>query len=194
MAFDTVIFLTSQWDDPAVLASLFCIHNPHLSVCCVVNLSDLIDIPPEILRRARLVAVTTDVIVPRHILGQLGYGAYNFHPGPPHFPGWAPEFFAIYHQATEFGATAHIMTERVDEGPIVGVELFPVPKYIDVSNLSRLTATCLASLIFRLAKLLATQSEPLPELPIRWSGTKQTRRSYAAICETLGGSSLALSG
>jgi hypothetical protein len=59
--FDTVIFLTTTWDDPAGLASLFRTHNPHLGIRSVVNLSDLIDIPPEILRRARLVAVTTDV-------------------------------------------------------------------------------------------------------------------------------------
>ena len=27
------------------------------------------------------------------------------------------------------------------------------------------------------------QSEPLAELPIKWSGTKSTRRSYAAMCD-----------
>ncbi|HXW73164.1 MAG TPA: formyltransferase family protein [Methylocella sp.] len=136
------------------------------------------------LRRARLIAVTTDVIVPPQVLDQLGYGAYNFHPGPPQFPGWAPAIFAIYHHATQFGATAHIMTERVDEGPIIGVELFPVPKGINAYDLDRLACTHLANLIWRLAKQLATQAEPLPELPIRWSGSKSTRRSYAAICKS----------
>jgi methionyl-tRNA formyltransferase len=82
------------------------------------------------------------------------------------------------------------MIERVDEGSIVGVELSPIPKNIDVSTLSRLTADYLGALIFRLAKSLATQSEPLPKFPIRWSGTKHTRRHYAAICETLAGSEL----
>jgi hypothetical protein len=81
---------------------------------------------------ARLIAFTTDVIVPPDILDHLGYGAYNFHPGPPHFPGWAPALFAIHRRATEFG--------------------------------------------------LATHTEPLPELSIRWSGKKTSRRSYAALC------------
>jgi methionyl-tRNA formyltransferase len=87
VTFDTVVFLTTIWDDPAVLATLFRTDSPHLGIRSVVNLSDLIDIPPELLRRARLFAVTTDMTVPQHILEQLGYGAYNFHPGPPHFPG-----------------------------------------------------------------------------------------------------------
>jgi hypothetical protein len=38
-------------------------------------------------------------------------------------------------------------------------------------------------LFWTLAKPLATCSEPLPELPLRWSGTKSTRRDYAALCD-----------
>jgi acyl-CoA reductase-like NAD-dependent aldehyde dehydrogenase len=34
----------------------------------------------------------------------------------------------------------------------------------------------LARLFWHLAPALATQSEPLAELPVRWSGTKSTRR------------------
>ncbi len=41
----------------------------------------------------------------------------------------------------------------------------------------------LAYLFWSLAKPLATCSEPLPQLPLRWSGTKTTRRDYAALCD-----------
>ena len=61
------------------------------------------------LARARLIAFATPVIVPGRILASLGYGAYNFHPGPPQYPGWAPAHFALYEQANEFGATVHAM-------------------------------------------------------------------------------------
>jgi methionyl-tRNA formyltransferase len=74
-------------------------------------LSDVRALEPELLRRARLIAFTTDVIVPPDILDHLGFGAYNFHPGPPHFPGWAPALFAVHHHATEFGVTAHMMAK-----------------------------------------------------------------------------------
>jgi hypothetical protein len=41
----------------------------------------------------------------------------------------------------------------------------------------------LARLFWRLAPALATQRDSLAELPIKWSGTKSTRRSYAAMCD-----------
>jgi hypothetical protein len=74
------------------------------------------------------------------------------------------------------------MAERVDEGPIVGVELFRIPSDIDLHSLEELACVRLAHLFWQLAKLLATQIEPLPELPIQWSGKKNSRRSYAALC------------
>jgi len=112
----------------------------------------------------------------------LGFGAYNFHPGPPHYPGWVPSHFAIYDKASYFGATAHVMIERVDAGPIVGVKIFDIPPNTNVLRLQELVFAELARLFWRLAPVLATQSEPLAELPVRWSGTKSTRRSYAAMC------------
>jgi methionyl-tRNA formyltransferase len=179
---DSIILLTGQVIQP-VLASVLLGHNPLLTIRPVVTLTDIAALEPELLRHARLVAFATEVIVPQKILDQLGYGAYNFHPGSPHFPGWAPAHFAVYHQATEFGATGHLMTERVDAGPIVGVELFRIPVGITGCGLEGLAYGHLARLFWRLAKFLATQIEPLPELPIRWSGQKTSRRVYAAICD-----------
>jgi len=180
-AFDTIILLTGP-GNPAVLASLLRTHNARLTICSAAALSDILALQEELLRRARLVALTTDVIVPPDVLDQLGFGAYNFHPGPPQFPGWAPAAFAIHHHATEFGVTAHKMTERVDTGPIVGIERFFIPLDISLAGLEELACVRLIHLFWRLAKVLATQIEPLPELSIRWSGKKNSRRSYAALC------------
>jgi methionyl-tRNA formyltransferase len=179
---DTVILLTRSVEQP-ILASVLLGHNPLLSIRPAATSNDIAALAPEILRRARLVAFTTDVLVPPKVLDQLGYGAYNFHPGSPHFAGWAPAHFAIYHRATEFGATAHVMIERVDAGPIVGVELFRIPTGISVCGLEGLAYAHLARLFWHLAKALATQIEPLPELPVRWSGQKNSRGLYAAMCD-----------
>jgi methionyl-tRNA formyltransferase len=179
---DTIILLTGQVEQP-ILASVLLGHNPQLTIRPLATLSDVEALEPELLRGARLVAFTTDVVVPRQVLDRLGYGAYNFHPGSPYFPGWAPAHFAIYRQATEFGATAHVMIERVDAGPIVGVELFRIPADITVCGLEGLAYAHLARLFWGLARVLATQIEPLAELPIRWSGQKTSRRLYAAMCD-----------
>ncbi len=178
---DTIILLTSEVEY-ALLASVLQSHNPQLILRPVVTFADVTALEPQSLRQARLIAFATDVVVTPNVLDQLGYGAYNFHPGPPHFPGWRPAHFAIHHHATEFGATAHVMLERVDAGPIVGVELFRIPTGSTVSSLEELVYAQMARLFCRLGQPLATQSEPLAELPIRWSGKKTTRRSFAAMC------------
>ena len=182
MVIDTIILLTSPAEQHILAATLLG-QNPRLYVQPVETLTEVSALEPELLRHARLVAFATGVVVPPRVLNQLGYGAYNFHPGSPDFPGLAPAQFAIYHKATEFGATAHLMIDRVDAGPIVGVELFHVPIDPTVHVLELLAYAQLARLFCRLANFLATQIEPLPELPIRWSGQKSSRRLYAAMCQ-----------
>jgi methionyl-tRNA formyltransferase len=179
---DTIVFLTGPVEH-SVLAPILVGHNPDLTVKFASTLADIAALEPRLLKQARLVAYATGVVVPPRVLGELGHGAYNFHPGPPRYPGLAPAQFAVYDGASEFGATAHIMIERVDAGPIVGAELFQVPSNIDVLGLEALAYLHLVRLFRRLAKALATQPEPLQELPIRWSGRKSSRRSYAAMCD-----------
>ena len=165
-----------------VLSKVLLGHNPGLAILPVETSAALAALAPELLSQARLVAFTSPIIVPATVLDLLGFGAYNFHPASPDFPGWAPAHFAVYHQATQFGATAHAMAERVDAGPIVDVELFSIPRDISVGELQQLAYASLARLFWRQAKILATQSEPLAELSIRWSGKKTSRSCYAAMC------------
>ncbi len=180
--FDTVILLVGAAVQP-VFMSVLSAHNPRLTIIAVETLAELNALAPDTLARARLIAYVTSVIVPAKVLDQLGFGAYNFHPGPPGYPGWAPAHFALYERATEFGATAHVMAARVDEGPIVGVEIFPIPPGTSVAGLEGMAYARLAYLFWCLAKSLATCSERLPHLPLRWSGNKTTRRDYAELCD-----------
>jgi methionyl-tRNA formyltransferase len=123
--FDTIILLTGPVEETA-LTSVLRHHNPQLDIRAVESLAEMESFGPALLSRARLIGFVTPVIVPLRILERLGFGAYNFHPGPPQYPGWVPSHFAIYDRVKYFGATAHLMIERVDAGPIVGVEMFGV--------------------------------------------------------------------
>ena len=179
--FDTIILLTGPVEE-AALTQVLRRYNPLLDVRPAKSLDELEAFDQSVLARARLVAFVTSVMVPARILGALGFGAYNFHPGPPHYPGWVPSHFAIYDKSSYFGATAHVMIERIDAGPIVGVKIFDIPQNTNVLRLQELVFAELARLFWHLAPALATQSDPLAELSVRWSGTKSTRRSYAAMC------------
>ncbi|MGH6683386.1 MAG: formyltransferase family protein [Pseudolabrys sp.] len=180
--FDTIILLTGPVEE-AVLTGVLRGPNPRLTVRPAKSLADLQALEPELLRRARLIGFVTDVVVPARTLNELGFGAYNFHPGPPHYPGWVPAHCAVYDRASHFGATAHRMIERVDAGPIVGFKLFGIPPNTGVIQLQELAFVELAKLFWSLAPMLANQREPLTELPIEWSGTKSTRRMYATMCD-----------
>lgn len=182
LMFDTVILLTGPTERSALPAALRG-HNPALTVLAIEHASELAVLSPDVLRRSRLIAFVTTVIVPKGILDQLGYGAYNFHPGPPAYPGWAPAHFALYDQASEFGATVHVMVEQVDAGPIIEVAPFPVPPHITVLGLEGLAYANLAFLFWRMAKWMASDPARPPALPIRWSSKKYSRKSYRAMCD-----------
>ena len=177
---DTIILLTGTVEQP-VLGAILRSHNPALRILAVATAAEVMGLEPQLLRRARLIAFCTDVVVPLRVLDQLAFGAYNFHPGSPAFPGWGCAFFAVHQRARQFGATAHLMAEKVDAGPIVGVELFDVPPGAGVPALEELAYAFLAQMFRRLAAQLV-RSTPLAPLPIGWSGEKCTRRRYAALC------------
>ncbi len=180
--FDTIILVTGPTEQP-VLASALKAHRPDLIVEAVETLPQLLAIRASVLQRARLIAFATTVIVPASVLEGLGFGAYNFHPGPPSYPGWAPAHFALYDGAREFGATAHAMVEQVDAGPIVAVELFPIPDSASATELEGLAYARLAKMFWDLAKPIATQVRALPALELDWSGPKNTRRRYQSLCD-----------
>jgi methionyl-tRNA formyltransferase len=180
--FDTIILLAGEAEHvalPPVLQG----HNPRLTVISVRTSADVAALSPDLLGRARLIAFVTPEIVSSSTLDRLGYGALNFHPGPPSYPGWAPAHFALYERATEFGATVHVMVERVDAGPIVDAALFPIPADISVPGLEGLAYAHLAQLFWRMAKSLATDPKPPPALPVQWGSRKYSRRAYRAICD-----------
>lgn len=180
--FDTIILLTEQ-SEHGPLAALFREHNPQLTILWPQNKAELMALPAETLARARLIGFLTPIVVPARILTALGYGAYNFHPGPPSYPGWLPSHFAVYDRAAFFGATVHVMVAEIDAGPIVAVEMFGVPPDARVEALEKLTFIQCAKLIWRLAPALARDSNALPELPVRWTGRRSTKAMVRAACD-----------
>jgi len=77
-------------------------HNPNMNFVTVTNKGSLSELPAATLSQARLIGFTTDVIVPATILAKIGFGCYNFHPGPPEYPGFEPIRFALYDDARSF--------------------------------------------------------------------------------------------
>jgi hypothetical protein len=122
--FDTILLLTDYLVEQPFLSAWLLENNPCLTIISVLTSVQICDLDPDIFRRALLIAFTASSIVPRAILTQLGYGAYNFHLGPPKYPGWRPGRFALLDGSTEFGVTVHSMVKEIDAGPIIQVSRF----------------------------------------------------------------------
>jgi methionyl-tRNA formyltransferase len=180
--FDTVIVLSND-AELSVLPHVLIGHNPYLKVIRARTSFDLVALNSELLARSRLIAFATGEIVPASILNRLGYGAVNFHPGPPSYPGWASAHFALYNRESQFGVTAHMMIEQVDAGPIIDVTLFPVPADISVFGLEGLAYAHLSYLFWRMAGSLATDMSLPPARPVEWGPRKYSRRNYRDMCD-----------
>jgi methionyl-tRNA formyltransferase len=180
--FDTIILLTGQIERAALPAALAG-HNPDLTVLTIERAEELAALSRDVLRRSRLIAFVTPVIVRKSILDQLGYGAVNFHPGSPSYPGWAPAHFALYDQAAEFGATVHMMVEKVDAGPIIDLSAFLIPPNTSVFALEGMAYAHLAFLFWRMARELACELSLPPALPVEWGRRKYSRNNYLSMCD-----------
>lgn len=65
-------------------------------------------------------------ILPKTLIDNAEQMAINFHPGPPEYPGSGCINFALYDEVNEFGVTAHIMNQKIDNGQILEVRKFKV--------------------------------------------------------------------
>jgi len=177
------ILLLAEPVEAEDLAQILRGQNGAIPITPVATLAQLKDACAAGAADKRLVAFCTPVIVPADILKALRCDAYNFHPGPPTYPGLFPSCFAIYHGATRFGATAHVMAEDVDTGPIVGVEWVDIPNDIDRLNLEAMSYRLTKALFGKLAPQLVNSDGPLAPIPEQWSGPVTRRRDFDALCE-----------
>lgn len=178
----TRIVLLTQPAEGAVLGKILNAHNADLEILVVSDKTALADLAREDLAATRLLSFCSPVIVPGELLKALPGPSYNFHPGPPNRPGRYPSVFAIYERAAHFGVTVHEMTDKVDAGPIVAAEWFPVPADATIADLETLSLEYLVAAFKRLAPFLALNAKPLPRIFIPWSGTKRTKADCEAIC------------
>ena len=170
-----IILLTGP-DEAPFLRELFLKLDPQLEVTAAHDLGALTAAVDRCDGNARLIAFLTAVIVPTGLLDRLKVTPYNIHPGPPEYPGAHPECFAIWEEAEGFGVTAHEMTARVDEGPIVAVYRFDMPANPDRIALSELTFLRALDVIAALARHCAMTDAPMARLDETWALRKRTRR------------------
>ena len=178
--FESVILLTESGEQ-AILAGRLLAFRPGVKIIPAHSKADLLALSADTLSRSRLIAFVTSTIVPASVLAALGYGAYNFHPGPPDYPGLSPAQFALYEGAHSFGATVHRMVAKVDAGPIIAVSEFAMPESPTLTALETLAFQHLARLFWDLSPDLMADA-PLTETGLVWGTHRSTKRSTEDMC------------
>lgn len=175
---DRLGLLCADIKDANFLTAIVAGMRPGLPVDVAFSREALEDWAGRITPSSRLIAFCASVVVPPAILEALGGPAYNFHPGPPAYPGKYPAVFALYDGASVFGATLHEMRARVDSGPIVGVTEFAVPPNVDGRWLEARAHQAALHLFLCGVRDLIFHPEPLAPLPVSWGNRRCGRRAF----------------
>jgi methionyl-tRNA formyltransferase len=129
-----------------------------------------------------LLSYATSVIVPGWILDKPNLIAVNIHAASPQYPGRDPHHFAVYDEATQYGATLHFMTESVDAGPIIDVELFDVPDGVRPIDLLDKGCEAACRLLGKYLAIFLSGKTPASNPDLAWAGKKRSRKDFLELC------------
>ncbi len=116
-------------------------------------------------------------VVPLSVIQSAAQGAINFHPASPDYPGIGCNNYALYDNATAYGATCHHMASKVDTGKIIAVKRFAVFPTDDVSSLLRRTYEFQLVLFYEIVGKIIND-EPLPAADEHWTRHPRSRKEF----------------
>ena len=178
----TIILLTSRYYTKRLI-DLSVQKVPHVAVIYVQHPNELLHFDVDFLKSSRLISFGSRFYVKPELLSLIGYGSYNFHPGPSNYPGWAPFNFAIYNDASKYGVTVHQMTPTLDSGSIIGSQIFDIPPDCGVQQIMYITTEYMYALYDELVLDFATRETALPDINENWSGHMWTKLDFKKMCQ-----------
>jgi methionyl-tRNA formyltransferase len=129
-----------------------------------------------------LISYLAQWIIPATLLQNAKWGAINFHPGPPEYPGIGCTNFAIYNREKEFGITCHHMLAKVDSGAIIAVKKFPISEDDTVYTVTQKCYVAISDLFYELMNGIMVYRS-LPQSAETWKRKPYTRKQLNELCE-----------
>ncbi len=175
----SVLFLGKEKDAHVARAAQFCRRNFNSVSVHLGNWGDPLPAGIGFSAWDCIISYLSRWIVPADLLKQAKF-AINFHPGPPEYPGYGCNNFAIYEAAKDYGVCCHHMAPRVDTGAIIAVRHFPVLPSDDAGTLlARAYDYQLVMFYEVVARII--RGEELPASRERWTREPFTRRQFDAL-------------
>jgi methionyl-tRNA formyltransferase len=173
----SVLFL-GKADDPDCKRALeYCEHTFGGTTHCLGRWGEALPEAARTWKGDYIISYLSRWVVPSEVLKRARRAAVNFHPASPEYPGIGCTNFALYENATEYGATCHHMAAQVDTGQIIAVRRFPVLPEDNVASLLKRTYENQIALFLEIAPLMA-QGKTLPTSAENWTRRPFTRREF----------------
>ena len=81
-----------------------------------------------------IICFRSHIILSKKFISKAKIGAINFHPGPPNYRGIGCVNFALLKNEKKYGATVHLIDEKIDHGEIIDFRLFKISKKDSIRN------------------------------------------------------------
>lgn len=177
----SILFLGKKDDAHCARALNFCINNFADVTECLGAWGEPL---PE---RARnwtgeyIISYLSRWVVPAALINRATCAAINFHPATPDYPGIGCNNFALYDNASEYGATCHHMAPQVDTGNIIAVTRFPVFPTDTVGSILERTYDHQITLFYEIMGQIL-QAKPLPVSEETWTRKPFSRNEFNTLC------------
>lgn len=118
------------------------------------------------------------IILKKNILNKAKLYCINFHPGPPQYRGIGCLNYAIYNNEKFYGATCHIINEKIDNGKIIDVKYFKILKKDDLQTILNKTYKSMIALSKKLFMKIKNNSEIsfILSNKYKWSKTIKSKK------------------
>ena len=73
-----------------------------------------------------LISFLNSKYINKSVRKKIKINSFNFHPGPPEYPGFGCYNFALLDKTNYYGSTVHIINDKFDNGKILNVNKFKV--------------------------------------------------------------------
>ena len=87
-----------------------------------------------------LISFLNSMYINKSVRKKIKINSFNFHPGPPEYPGFGCYNFALLDKVNFYGSTIHMIIDKYDSGKIVNVKKFKISyEKINLEKLIRKT-------------------------------------------------------
>ena len=130
-----------------------------------------------------IISYLCPIKVPLRLLNSAKKMALNFHPGPPKYPGIGCTNYAIYNNDKTYGVTCHLMTEKIDDGPIFAVDRFNINKNETLYSLTQRSYKQMYKLYKNILEKIFRENNLNILSKEKWNGKAKSRSEFLKFLE-----------